>query len=904
MAPITDPTQPLTLGSVVNGSLAAPGELDHYTFTLTSNALLYFDALTNNQNLQWSLSGPDGTAVSNLSFVSSDGFFAANPVHALPAGNYTLTVSATGQTTGAYSFRLSALNTATALTPGTPVNGTLNPANSTNFYQFSANAGDQYTFTPQGSIGSWRLIDPYGNVLVNAGLTTKEGPLTLAATGSYFILVEGQINATGSATYSLNVQFDGNVAPIFSGTPLILGSTVNGNLTTAGQQDHYIFTLAANAQLYFDSLTNNSNIQWSLSGPIGTAVSNRSFTASDDGTVSNPALELPAGNYILTVSGSGQSTGAYWFRLSDLSTATVLTPGTPVSGSLAPANSTNLYQFQAAAGQPFYFARISGSGGSFSDRWQLIDPYGKVVFSTNLSQDAGRISLTAAGTYTVLVEGAISDTGSESYSFNVFPIADVTQSLTLGSLINGTLAAPGQQDSYSFTLQADTLLYFDALTNNNNLQWSLTGPGGSVVSNRTFNNSDASNNTNPVLALTAGNYVLTVHAPPQATGAYSFRLSDLASAAPVTLNTEISGRLNPGNSTNLYQFTANAGDAYYFESLKFPFALSGSSSTADWRLVDPYGNILFNVNLGTDAGRLSLPATGTYTLLVEGGILNTVEAGYAFRIDQPQVEAVASDPNVPFVNQTGSVTNISSPSFNVQFAGDGQAQGFDVQFVSPATGIILASIPASIDTQYLYQVRAVDPQDYPLTYSLTQAPAGMTIDSTTGLITWIPTAAQVGQNSVNVQVEDTHGGTGTQSFTVTVTSETPGSIQGTVYNDVNGDGSRDGTGSSPPPPTGPFALAGTPFPGIGVDKGPAIIITIGLDGALTTTNTGLPPYDSADDTYVGVINQANSGVSLQGLAISSTTDIFDFEGDGIGTGSFTPGASNEGETGYEGPGTY
>jgi RHS repeat-associated protein len=899
VAPITDTTQPLTLGGLVNGSLATPGELDHYTFTLTSNALLYFDALTNNSSLQWSLSGPDGAIVNNLTFTFSDGFFVTNPVYALPAGNYTLTISATGQTTGAYSFNLSNLSTATTLTPGTPVSGTLNPANSSNFYQFTANAGDQYTFAPTGASGlpnaAWRLIDPYGNVLFNARLSTSEGPLTLLATGSYYLLVEGGISDPGTGTYSFNVQFQGNVPPVFSGTPLTLGGTVNGNLTTAGQQDQYIFTLTANAQLYFDSLTNDGNIQWSLSGPIA-AVTNRPFNSSDGGAVSNPALELPAGNYTLTVSGSGGTTGAYSFRLDNLAAASVLTPGTVVSDSFAPSNSTNLYQFQATAGEPFYFARISGSGGSFGDRWQLLDPYGKVVFNTFLGQDAGRVTLTAAGTYTLLVEGAISDAGTESYSFNVLPITDVSQSLTLGSIINGTLAVPGQQDHCSFTLPANALLYFDSLTNNNNLQWSLTGPGG-VVANRTFNNADATNSANPVMALTAGDYVLTINAPGQTTGPYSFRLSDLASATSISLNTQVSGRLNPGNSTNLYQFTANAGDSYYFESLKIPFVLSGPQSTALWRLVDPYGNIVFSVSLGTDGGRITLPAAGTYSLLIEGGILNTVETGYAFKIDQPQVDVVASDPNVPFVDQTGPVTNISAPSFNVQFAGDGQAQGFDVQMVSPATGIVLASVPVSIDTAYLYQVRAVDPQGLPLTYSLTQSPSGMTIDPATGLITWVPTAAQVGQNPVSVQVEDTQGGTDMQSFLVTVTSESPGGIQGSVYNDQNGDGSRDGTGTNPPPPPGPFLTAGTAFPSIGVDKGPGIIITIGPDGAMKITNTGLPPFDSDDDTYVGVVNQANSAVALKSLELNSGAAVFGVDGDGINAGG-------EAKTGYEGPGTY
>ena len=230
--------------------------------------------------------------------------------------------------------------------------------------------------------------------------------------------------------------------------------------------------MAANAQLYFDSLTNNAGLQWSLNGPAGTVlpnlsvpgdpVHNRAFSSTltgSDANMSDPALLLPAGGpYTLLVDATGQTTGAYGFRLSDLATAPPLTPGTAVSGALNPANSTNFYQFNVATGQSFYFARLSGSGGSADAWWRLIDPYGNVLFSTFLSDDVARKTLTAAGTYTLLIEGGVADTGTDSYSFNVAPIRDTTQALTLGSAVNASLAAPGELDHYTFDLAANALL--------------------------------------------------------------------------------------------------------------------------------------------------------------------------------------------------------------------------------------------------------------------------------------------------------------------------------------------------------------------------------------------------------------------------------------------------------------
>src|SRR5262249_55560958 len=146
----------------------------------------------------------------------------------------------------------------------------------------------------------------------------------------------------------------------------------------------------------------------------------------------------------------------------------------------------------------------------------------------------------------------------------------------------------------------------------------------------------------------------------------------------------------------------------------------------------------------------------------------------------------------------------------------------------------------------------------------------------------------------SVRVEDDHGGVDTQTFVVTVTSLSPGGIQGAVFNDQNADGGRNSSGT-PPPTDGPFQPVGTPFPAIGLDSGPALIITLGADGAITTMTTGQPPYEGPEDTYVAVINQANSGVALQTLELSSDVDIFGFDLDGIGA---------DGKTGYEGPGVY
>jgi hypothetical protein len=108
---------------------------------------------------------------------------------------------------------------------------------------------------------------------------------------------------------------------------------------------------------------------------------------------------------------------------------------------------------------------------------------------------------------------------------------------------------------------------------------------------------------------------------------------------------------------------------------------------------------------------------------------------------------------------------------------------------------VITSTPPSITGRvYTYDVEADDPDNNPLTFSLLTAPAGMTIDTQIGLITWEPTLGQLGDHQVEVQVSDGLGGVDTQTFTLHVSAEflssaTIGFYQG--FNAENGQAACD-----------------------------------------------------------------------------------------------------------------
>lgn len=83
----------------------------------------------------------------------------------------------------------------------------------------------------------------------------------------------------------------------------------------------------------------------------------------------------------------------------------------------------------------------------------------------------------------------------------------------------------------------------------------------------------------------------------------------------------------------------------------------------------------------------------------------------------------------------------------------------------------ISSVPTLTANQgavYTYDVNANDVDQNTLTWSLLIRPSGMTINANTGVITWTPTDAQIGNNNVNIKVTDGNGGNDAQSFTISV----------------------------------------------------------------------------------------------------------------------------------------
>ncbi|MFO0847151.1 MAG: putative Ig domain-containing protein [Gemmataceae bacterium] len=123
----------------------------------------------------------------------------------------------------------------------------------------------------------------------------------------------------------------------------------------------------------------------------------------------------------------------------------------------------------------------------------------------------------------------------------------------------------------------------------------------------------------------------------------------------------------------------------------------------------------------------------------------------------------------------------------------GRVYSFDFFYAerhtSESTFHLQTSLSLEASNPYTYHAVAVDPDNDPVTFALTNGPSGMRIDPASGAVTWSPTVADRGPHPVTVRVDDSRGGFDEQSFTVTVTGSVDvGILQGCLFDDRDGNG--------------------------------------------------------------------------------------------------------------------
>ena len=231
----------------------------------------------------------------------------------------------------------------------------------------------------------------------------------LPTEGTYTIRVNGGQNATGAFSFTVLA------VPQTAVTPVTVGGTTSGSLTTPGQQADYTFNGTTGQVIYLEhGASCTAQIDWELRPPSGGSLGS---TSSCHDLARTPLRA--SGTYTVRFSGDHVTTGPYSFTLLAVP-ATVVSPitlGQTVSGALTSPGQQADYTFTATPGETIQAhalgACVDGLG------WQLLGPDGALVDFTVACHDLGPDTLKTPGTYTIRVSGDRTSTGA--YSFTLKP---------------------------------------------------------------------------------------------------------------------------------------------------------------------------------------------------------------------------------------------------------------------------------------------------------------------------------------------------------------------------------------------------------------------------------------------------------------------------------------------------
>ncbi|KAA1259161.1 putative peptidyl-prolyl cis-trans isomerase [Rubripirellula obstinata] len=226
-----------------------------------------------------------------------------------------------------------------------------------------------------------------------------------------------------------------------------------------------------------------------------------------------------------------------------------------------------------------------------------------------------------------------------------------------------------------------------------------------------------------------------------------------------TANVNVGVRPGPGVTGN------GSGDS---DNQSVPFVFETQTTTTAPTSVD----LLATSDTGS-SNTDNITNAGSLSFLVSGVV------------DGQTVELV--DTNTGSVIGTGNATGqtITITTNNIATLGDGtypiaarSAVGNDVSNLSPsiavtyddtqpASVISSAARTGNVGRAFVTDLISVE-EGSGLVYSFTAAPTGATIDATSGVIQWTPTAAQLGSNSFTLSLTDAAGNTRTETFDVAV----------------------------------------------------------------------------------------------------------------------------------------
>ncbi|MDR2327040.1 MAG: putative Ig domain-containing protein [Acidovorax sp.] len=604
-------------------------------------------------------------------------------------------------------------------------------------------AGTQGTAYSQG-LGASLGTGPY-SYAVSAG--SLPAGLTLSTTGS--------ISGTPSVTGSFNFTVQATDVYGAKGSQSYTLQLAPIPLPVAGSSS---MTVAANS--------NANPVPLSLSGGTASSVAVAVQAAHGTATASGSTISYtPVAGYSGSDSFQYTATNASGSSSAAVVSITVTQPTLSLAPSSLPSGMVNASYSQtltASLGTAPYTYAISA--GSLPDGLSLSASAGEIT---------GTPTVSASYSFTVQATDSYGASGTQSYVLAIavqIPVASaVTATVAANSSANPiTLSTQGPVSSVAVAVQA---AYGTATASGTTISYTPTaGYSGADSFQYTASNSSGTSN--------AATVTVTVNAP---------TLSITPGSLPAgTVNTAYSQGLTASLGQAPYSYAISAG------SLPDGLALNPSTGQITGTPTVS-GSFNFTVQ-ATDShgatGSQSYTLTTAVSVPVANAVTATVAANssanaIALNITKATASSVAVAVQATHGTATASGTSISytpvagySGSDSFQYtatntSGTSAPATVTVTVTAAALGIAPSSLPSAMVNAAYSQTLVASMGTAPYTYVISTGalPAGLSLNATTGQITGTPTAS--GSFSFTIQVTDSHGATGSQTYTQTVAQQTP-----------------------------------------------------------------------------------------------------------------------------------
>jgi len=238
----------------------------------------------------------------------------------------------------------------------------------------------------------------------------------------------------------------------------------------------------------------------------------------------------------------------------------------------------------------------------------------------------------------------------------------------------------------------------------------------------------------------------------QGTAPYSYALN--AGSLPSGLSLDSTGTLGgTPTASGFFSFTVQATDSY------------GATGSQSYTLAIAVQPPVANASSATVAANSS---ANSITLNISGGAASSV----AVASQAANGMATASGTSISYTPAAG-YSGTDSFSYTASNASGTSAPAtVTVTVTAPALLIAPSALPAGTEGQAYSQGLTASQGAAPYSYAVTGSlPTGLSFDPVTGQITGTPTAA--GDFSFTLQVTDSHGATGAQSYTLSIRLPVP-----------------------------------------------------------------------------------------------------------------------------------